>query len=267
MKAVSLFILFSLSISNLIAQDESDLKKLRKSERNRKIDEIVKMEEEGSLKYKSHFIAGFKLNSDGYGGFLEYGKVKSKNKALLFQLDISERKHLKEEKLQNESMPSSPLIYGKINFFYPVKLGVQEQFVLGNKGNKNGVNITANVGGGVSLGVLRPYLLQINRGNDTLEYVKYNSTDSIYFVDQQYLGNVVGGPSFSEGWNQLSMVPGLYIKSSLRFDYGKYNEIISGIEIGVHAEYYNKNIPQLIDVDQKRFFMGAYISILFGKRK
>ena len=43
MKAISLFILFSLSISNLIAQDDAAQRKIRKSERNRKIDEIVKM--------------------------------------------------------------------------------------------------------------------------------------------------------------------------------------------------------------------------------
>ena len=42
-----------------------------------------------------------------------------------------------------------PFIYGKENFFYPVKLGVQQQILLGNKSNKNGVSVTANYGGGI----------------------------------------------------------------------------------------------------------------------
>ena len=267
MKRIILWLLFTSSMHVLHAQDYATQRKARKQEKNRKIDEIVKMEEEGVLKYKKHFLAAFKLNNDGYGGFLEYGKVHNKKRALLFQLDISERKHIKEEKMQNQSLPTSPLIYGKLNFFYPVKCGVQQQYVLGNKGNRNGVSITGNLGGGFSFGVLRPYMLQVNPGNDTLVFVRYNTPDSIYYVDDQKINSIAGGPDLNQGWKYLSMMPGLYVKSSLRFDYGKYNEVLSGLEVGVHAEYYSKNIPQMAHLDQKNFFMGVYIALLFGKRK
>ena len=117
-----------------------------------------------------------KLTSDGYGGFFEMGRAQSVNRGLLFQLDITERKHPKENK-QSVFSNTTPEIFGKINFFYPVKLGVQKQFLFGNKGNKNGVSITGNIGGGFIAGLLRPYMVQVEKNNE-LVYIQYNSPDS-----------------------------------------------------------------------------------------
>ena len=245
------------------AQQDPSSKKAKREEKNKRINAIIKQEEEGVLHYKSHFVAGFKLTTDGYGGFLEYAKAQTVNKALLFQLDISERKNSKEEKMQNLAYPSSPLIYGKINFFYPVKLGIQEQIILGNKGNKNGVAVSCNFGGGFALGLLRPYLVEVIKDDGT-EFVGYDAPDNSAFLD---LNRIVGGPSFGEGWKNLKLIPGIYLKSSLRFDYGKYNEMINGIEIGLSAEYYAKKIPQMISIKQNQFFLGAHLALIFGRRK
>ncbi|HEV8082758.1 MAG TPA: hypothetical protein VGP55_06140, partial [Chitinophagaceae bacterium] len=155
-----------------------------------------------------------------------------------------------------------PFIYGKQNFFYPVKLGVQQQVLLGNKSNKNGVSITANYGGGLSLGLLRPYYLQVQKGNDLI-YVKYDSPDSSLFLN----GPIYGGPTFGKGWSDLTVTPGLYAKTSLRFDYGAYNEIVSAIEVGLTGEYYSKKIPILLGNTQRKFFFSGFVAILFGKRK
>ena len=43
------------------------------------------------------------------------------------------------------------MIYGKLNYFYLVKLGCNSNSCLGTR-NKNGVSITGNVGGGLILG-------------------------------------------------------------------------------------------------------------------
>ena len=243
-------------------QNQASSKKSNREERNQRINAIVKQEEEGVITSRKHFAAGFKLINDGFGGWLEMGRARSVQKTFLFQLEISERKNVKEEKLQDAYGSSSPLIYGKINFFYPVKLGFQEQFLLGNKGSKNGVSVTANIGGGVSLGLLRPYLVEVDKGNGIYEFVGYNSPDSNYFLN----GPIVGGPNFSQGWNQLKMKPGIYAKSSLRFDYGRYNEMLNAIEIGAFAEYYSSNIPQMIAIEPRKFFMGVYVGVCMGRR-
>lgn len=237
-------------------------KKDKQEEKRNHKNELIRQEEEGVIAYKKSFVFGAKLTNDGYGVFFELGRASSVKKSMLYQLEITERKSTKEEKLSNIYSNSSPFVFGKINFFYPVKLGVQQQILLGNKSNKNGVSITGNYGGGISAALLRPYYVQVQQGNQ-LVFVKYNSADS-----SQFLSNgIYGGPTLSKGWSDLTVTPGLYAKAALRFDYGAYNEVVSAIEVGITGEYYSKKIPQMVYNKENQFFFGAYFSILFGKRK
>jgi hypothetical protein len=267
MKNLFLYTLVLMLISNsLSAQIKYQDRKSKRDEKNKRINAIIKQEEEGVIHYKTHFAGGFKLVNDGYGGFLEYGKAQSVNKALLFQFEIDERKHSKEEKSTNPYINSAPFIYGKMNFFYPLKLGVQQQILLGNKGNRNGVSVSCNFGGGISLGFLRPYLVEVANAENLSSFVDY---ETLYNQDYNIKDSfaVIGGPSFGQGWSKLKMIPGVYVKSALRFDYGKYNEVISGLEIGASLEYYSKKIPQMIAIKQNQLFLGVYLSLIFGKRK
>lgn len=250
------------SFSALAQQTKKTTKQTRKEEKRAKINAQVRAEEEGVIAYKKHFVFGLKLTSDGYGISFEKGYAKSIKKANLFQLEITERKHQKEEKQSNPNSPTAPLIYGKLNYFYPVKLGFQKQFLLGNKSNKNGVSISANIGGGLSLGLLRPYEVEVDKAGQRT-FVRYDSPDSLLFVNGPYYG----GPTLGKGWNHLKMTPGLYVKPAVRFDYGKYNDLVAAIEVGVAAEFYTKKIPQMLYNKQKQFFFSAYFTILFGKRK
>ena len=237
-------------------------KKQRQQEKKERINNMVKEEEEGVIVYHKSFVFGAKLISDGYGIFLEKGIAKSVKKSTLFQLEISERKSIKEEKTTSYFSNSVPYIYGKQNFFYPVKLGIQQEILLGNKSNKNGVSVTGNYGGGISAGLLRPYYIQVQQ-NTGVNYIKYNSADSADFLT----GKIYGGPNLSKGWSDLTVVPGLYGKAAVRFDYGAYNEIVSALEVGVTGEYYSKKIPQMVYNKEKQFFFSAYVAVLFGKRK
>jgi hypothetical protein len=263
-KIIFSLVILLLSIGAFAQQKSKSTKEERKEKKKDRINAMMKLEEEGVITNKKHFVGGIKLTTDGYGGFLEKGIAQSVKRSILFQLDVSERKHPKELKQINQFNGAGPYVYGKINFFYPVKLGVQEQFLLGNKGNKNGVSVTANVGGGISLGLLRPYLLgydsagsQIFRG---LTSNKYDSTRFLTF-------DPISGPSLGTGFNKLKVTPGAYAKASLRFDYGKYNEVVSGLEVGVVGEFYSKKIPQMVYSKENNFFFSAYIALIFGKRK
>lgn len=238
----------------------------KKEQKRQRINALIRQEEDGVIAYKKHFAVGLKLINDGYGLFFEKGKGQSVKKSLLFQLEISERKHSKEEKQNNPLSPTAPIIYGKLNFFYPIKLGVQQQFLLGNKSNKNGVSVTGNVGGGLCVGLLRPYEVEVTDNNGQRRFVKYDSDDSLLFKFS-YADPNTSGPSFGTGWNSLKVTPGIYVKPALRFDYGSYNEMVNAIEVGLCGEFYSKKIPQMLYNKQKQFFFSAYFSVMFGKRK
>lgn len=258
LKTIFFFTILSFSFNSFAQSD----KKQRKAEKREHVNELMKQEEEGVISYKKSFAAGVKLINDGYGAFFELGRASSVKKSLLYQFEISERKSEKEEKLNSYSFNSSPYIYGKENFFYPVKLGVQQQMLLGNKSNKNGVSITGNYGGGITAGLLRPYYVQVE-GINNYEYIKYNSPDSIRFLTSK----VFGGPTLGKGWSDMTVVPGLYGKAAVRFDFGSFNEVISAVEIGVSGELYSKKIPQMVYNAPKQFFFSGYVAVMFGKRK
>ncbi len=257
-KIISLVCILSLSLHSFA----QETKQQKKDEKKARINNMIKEQEEGVIAYRKSFLFGAKLTSNGYGGFLEMGRAGSVKKAILYQLEITELKDVKEYKQSNSFLNTTPFIYGKENFVYPVKLGVQQQLLLGNKSNKNGVSVTANYGGGLDFALLRPYYVQVEKNSDFV-YVKYNSPDSAYFIN----GPIVSGPTLGKGWSDLTVTPGIYAKTALRFDYGSFNEVISAIEVGVVGEYYTKKIPIMIQSSPKSFFFGAYFSLLFGKRK
>jgi hypothetical protein len=262
-------VISAVSLSTFAQEAPRNAKEDRREKRKVRIAAMAKQEEEGVIAYRKHFAAGAKLTNDGYGGFLEIGRAQSVKRALLFQLEITEHKYAKEEKQQINYSNTTPIIFGKINYFYPVKLGVQQQFLLGNKGNKNGVSVSANVGGGVSIGLLRPYKIGVDSAG-TQVYIGVKNDTALFLNQSRY----IGGPSIGTGFNELTVKPGAYAKAALRFDYGKFNEMLNALEVGVTAEYYSKYIPFMLASDvspyalrQKKFFFNAYVAIMFGKRK
>ncbi len=252
------------------AAHAQDSKKQKRDIRKQKILKLEKQEEEGVITFRKQTVFGAKLTNDGFGGFFEIGRSLSPKNTLLFQLEITERNHAKEEKTMNLYTPAASYIYGKINYFYPIKLGVQKQMVIGNKSNKNGVSVTGNFGGGISLALLKPYFLEVfDTATNLKRWIRYESADAALFSNYNALATTyqAGGPSFSQGWSGLKVTPGLYTKAALRFDYGRFNEMVSGLEVGLTGEYYAKQIKQMVGSQYKQFFLNAYVSIIFGKRK
>jgi hypothetical protein len=265
MKKLSIILTIVLIATAAAAQDNKSPRQMKKEEKRKRIDALIKQEEEGVIAYHKQSVLGIKLTTDGYGAFFEMGRSKSVKKTMLYQFEISERKHNKEDKQSNLSAFSVPFIYGKINYFYQVKLGIQQQILLGNKSNKNGVSVTGNIGGGISLGLLRPYELEVDK-NGERTFIRYDSPDSLLFINA-YNDPSTTGPTLANGWKNLKVTPGLYLKPAVRFDYGRMNELVSAVEVGVNAEVYAKKIPQMFYLKQKQFFFGAYVALVFGKRK
>ncbi|CAN5206487.1 hypothetical protein BH09BAC2_BH09BAC2_08890 [soil metagenome] len=257
------FILFGIAVLSFFGSFAQKIKNEKKAQKQQKIRNMVREEEEGIISYKKQFVFGAHLSTDGYGIMGEFGKFSSVKKSMLFQLDIGEKKDAKEDKSYG-TKSIQPYIYGKQNFVYPIKLGVQLQTLLGNKSNKNGVSISANYGGGLSIALLRPYMVQIVNSTNELEYIKYSPQDSATFLDE---GAVVKGPQFGTGWNQMTVKPGAYAKAAIRFDYGAYNETVSALEAGIMGEIYSGKIPIMVNNPAKQFFFTGYVTILFGRRK
>lgn len=241
-------------------------KNSRREERRKKINDLIRQDEEGLLVYSKQSIFGVQFRTNGYGFFIEKGIMKSQRNSTLYSLEFNEIKHPKEDKLPNGTGGFSfgnPYIYGKINNFYGLQLGAGQQRILGQKGNKNGVALSVVYKGGFSAGLLRPYYIEVEDNNGQTRTIKYSQQDSTLFLT----GFILGGGGLGKGWNELKLKPGVFAKSALRFDFGRFNEVVSGIEIGLSAEYYASKIPLMLFQKEKNFFYQGHISIMFGHRK
>jgi len=236
----------------------------RKAEKKQKLNALSKQQEEGTLSFAKQNAFGLQLRTNGYGLFYELGKRRSPRFTNLYMLEWTEIKHRKEDKRSgNESFFSNSYIYGKQNNFYQTKLGFGQQYILGQKGNKNGVAVTASVVGGLSLGMLKPYYMIVADSVNKERTIRYNE-DSVRFLD---LAAIIGGAGFTKGWNSLKIEPGVFLKTALRFDFGRYNEKLQALEIGMSIEYYMNEIPILVYSDPKHLFFQGHIAFVFGGRK
>lgn len=274
MKVVQKLFLFFILILSLVqgqAQftlDRQGSRDDRKAEKRKKINALIRQAEEGTLVYTKQSIFGFQARTNGYGFLYEQAKMKTPLKSTVYRVELTEIKHPKENRFQNLSNPflfiSNPYIYGKRNNFYQLSLGIGQQRLIGQKGNKNGVSVSWNYNGGLALGLLKPYFVQVEDPTGTnIKYIKYTPEDSVLFLGPSILG--AGG--FWRGWNELRLKPGAFAKTSLRYDYGRFNEVVSALEIGCSVEYYPGGIPIMALQEEKPLFFQAYIALLFGRRK
>ncbi|HPG12577.1 MAG TPA: hypothetical protein PLU37_13680 [Chitinophagaceae bacterium] len=272
MKKLCLTAMLAAMFITTLAQETKEEKKASKEEkkeaRRERINQLIRQAEEGVLIYNKQSTFGVQLRNNGYGLFYELGKLKTNRKTNIYRLDITEIKDRKEEKSQTAFngfiVLNNPYVYGKINNFYQATLGFGQQRILGQKGNKNGVAVSLVYSGGLAIGLLRPYYLEVIDGSGQSVLIKYED-DNDLFLDPS---SIIGGGGIGKGWGEMKVKPGAFLKTACRFDYGRYNEVISGLEIGLSAEFYGEKIPIMaLQSKDRQLFIQGYLAIIFGKRK
>ncbi len=264
-KSILVFFLF-ISCFTLWAQDSTrrNTKDERREAKRQRISAMVRQEEEGVLSYYKQSAFGLQLRTNGYGAFYELGRMKSPRITNTYSLEITEIKHPKEEKFQgSDGFFGNTFIYGKVNNFYQARLGFGKQYILGQKGNKNGIAVIGILQGGLSLGFLKPYYLEVENATGQREAIKYSPKDSALFLT----GRIFGSAGFGKGWSELELNPGVYAKTALRFDFGRYNESVSALEIGISVDAFSNKVPLMLLNPDKQLFYQGHIAFVFGRRK
>lgn len=263
--AVVLLVVVGSSAQDTEVQSKPQSKQEKKDAKRKKINDLMRQAEEGVLVYSKQNIFGIQIRTVGWGAFYELGRMKTNRKTNIFRIDFTETKSHKEEKLLGNNFFGNSFIYGKVNYFYPLTIGYGQQLMLGQKGNKNGVAVSLVYNGGISLGLLRPYYLSVNDPSTGINRtIKYTPQDSALFLGP----TITGGGGFGKGWGEIKVKPGIFVKSAFRFDYGRFNESVNGLEIGASAEFYASKIPiMLFQKKDKQIFAQIYLAVIFGKRK
>jgi len=264
---IILFLLFSIPIVSISQSSEKkETRKERIAKINARIKKMQQEAEQGALIFNTQSAFSFALRNDGFSLGYEHGKYKKINATKLWWFNFGERYHPKEEKLiqsANGFQVGNPYKYGKENNFYFLNIGLGKQVLLGSKSAKNGVAVSAIYGGGLSLGMLKPYYLEVISNTGTQENIKFED-DPNRFLDPDY---ILGSAPFGKGFGEIKFIPGVFAKGAIRFDYGRYNDLLSAIELGFSAEYYTQTMPIMLLNKEKKFFLNGHIAILFGTRK
>ncbi len=215
------------------------------------------------MAYHKQTAFGLQLRTNGYAAFVELGRMKTPRFTNLYSLEVSEIFHPREEKVPStdQNYFGGSFKYGKINNFYQVKLGFGQQYVLGQKGNKNGIAVLGIYQGGISFGLAKPYYIDID--NNGSQSIRYKGADTTAFLSDRILGS----SGLSKGWSEVTLKPGAFAKLGLRFDFDSYNETIKALEIGFSVDAYAREVKQMVYSKPGRIFFQGHIGFVFGGRK
>jgi hypothetical protein len=221
---------------------------------------------------KHEASGGFRLNTDGWSVYADIGKVKPKSvrngdmfyNVRLFQFELSEKKDMRQEKTLVDggaSSGSGSYFYGKINNFYALKLGYGFRTMLAGKPDPGSVSIHWVNVIGVSLGMLKPYYVNVLDDPSTIKYAEGQNDTT--FLNQ---GKILGSAGFAQGLSEIKFIPGGHFKSALHFDFSSNRKSVLGAEVGFDVEYYSANVPLTAIKPSQPYFVDLFLAIQFGKR-
>ena len=140
---------------------------------------------------------------------------------------------------------------------------------MSEKAKRKGVAVGIIYEIGVTLGLVKPYYLDIIYRVDGQPYgeviaTKYTEETKDIFLDPT---NIQGYTGFFKGWGEISAIPGAQGKLAVHFAWGAYEKFVRALDVGVMVELYAKSVPIMVIEDNKPYFINLYLNLQLGKRK
>ncbi|MBJ6117839.1 hypothetical protein JAO76_06535 [Pontibacter sp. BT310] len=223
--------------------------------------------EEEEESFDNELSYGLNLNSNGglIGGvFVRSAYTMNHNMLQFGAIEIVEVKHPREQRFYSGETGDS-YIRGKQNYLFVVRPQYGRELVLFRKAAESGVQVNAIGAVGPSLGFLVPYFVRYNYGQQgTSEGVR---TEQYNPQDHKDLARIQGSGGVFTGLGESKLNIGAHVKAGLSFEYGRYNESIAGVEVGVMVEMYTKELVIIPEASNNSRFTSVYLNIYYGRRK
>lgn len=229
--------------------------------------------------YDREFTVDLKLHTFGYALGVNFGRLRTYYLTRYFNIEFGELKHPKEFRQSLEfALPGTAraFIFGKQNNFFVLRGGIGEKRYLSEKAKKKGVAIALSYSGGVALGMLKPYYLDLFRQTDPpsnqffISSEKYSEENRDVFLTQ---GLIYGSSGFARGLGEIRFVPGGQAKFGVNFDWGAFDEFAKSLEAGVMIDFFFQKVPIMIEdpefvpnTENRFLFVNFFVNLQFGKR-
>ncbi|MBF9222535.1 hypothetical protein [Hymenobacter ruricola] len=228
--------------------------------------------------YSKEFVYGVNFNTQG--GLLGGVSVRSTrvldDRLLRFwSIEGVMLKNAKEQTIN--TIVGGSYVDRKTNYAFVLRPSIGMQRILFRKAADAGVQVNGLLSLGPSIGLLMPYYISYDYTAARTQVINV-ATDDI--VNEQYdplkhvdPGVILDhGPLFS-GIGQTKVVPGFHVRGGLSFEYGRYRDAVTGLEVGVLVEGFTKRMVilspgNLAETDglNRQFFPSVYLTLYFGHR-
>ncbi len=221
--------------------------------------------------YGNEFALGLGLQGRKFQMSLMYARHLQPHRTLFFHADITEIRSDKERRVglsRTGGSPAgaSPYTYGKRNYFYLARLGVGQKHFISEKKNAQSITMSLSYQGGFVMGALKPYYLNLVYRSDSTFYTSlepYTSENSAIFLNPN---SIIGAGRFSDGWNALQLVPGLFAKSAFWVDFGAHRGVVGSIEAGFVIDAFARRVPIMVLNESSPVMLHIYANVYFGGR-
>ena len=214
--------------------------------------------------FKSILSFGLTTNTNSglLGGLMVRKEVAINNNTLhrqfhYYNLEIVSVNHYRESNA-NVNGNGSSFVYGKQNYLFAIRPQFGREINLFRKSSEGGVNINAIFAGGPTIGVLKPYYVQVAYGRGV-------TRDEVF--DPAGKQNIVGSGGFFDGLGEAKLVPGINLKAALNFELDAFRQSNISLEVGFLAEAYTQKVNIMALSENRNFFTSGYVTVFFGGKK
>lgn len=232
--------------------------------------ENIRPEDVQDYMYLHELSGGLKIQSNGVNLYMTKGWIKNIYKTHLIQAEYQYFLNYKDKLLRpNPMFDGKRYFYGVQNRFHALRFSYGFERCIADKAERNGVRLSFIGFVGFSLGLIKPYYLEIYKsrsasGEIIHESLRYSESNDSKFMNQD---SIYGASPFYKGIHQTIPTFGGHIKLGLNFDWGVKDRFVKALEVGVMADVYYRKVPIYVNHDANKFLMPAlYLGFHFGKR-
>ena len=230
--------------------------------------------ENTGIVYNQEFAIGLNLHTHGFAIGTTFGKLKTYYLTKYMHFEFGELKHEKEFR-QSFDTPtplngriSRAFKFGKQNNLYVLRGAMGAKRYFSEKAKHKGVAFGISYEGGATLGLLKPYYLEIRAADGKgSKPTRYSEESADRFLD---IYSIQGASGWAKGFSDLSILPGVNGKFAVHFDWGAYDEYLKSLEAGIMLDFFTKKAPIMVeqgDVENNRLFLNLFLHLQFGKRQ
>jgi hypothetical protein len=250
-----IIVFFSIMISNSVEAQ-------RRSTNNKNV--IKENVDEENFKSVLSFGLTTNTNSGLLGGAAVRKEILINNNAFHRQFhyinfEVVSVNHYRES-TSNVGGNGSGYVYGKQNYLFAIRPQYGREINLFRKSSEGGVNVNGIIAGGPTIGLLKPYYVQVFYGRGTVR-------DEIFDPKKHTPNNIAGSGGFFEGLGEATVVPGVNLKAALNFELDAFRQSNISLEIGFLAEAYTQKVNIMALSENRNLYTSGYITIFFGGKK